>query len=312
MAKGTKGVKSTTTKGTGSKSALMSGQGIEDQVMDILDKGVKVESLEFVQSELKRIVEFAWDKLKNERLHQAPMVATTEKDADGNLLKDDKGKVLKIPSPTYVEGIVRAMVNTETQGRTASHCLGFFQPNRFQDSETGDKLGLINFCPEFLNPDNPQYEEDIVHEFAQVAIHETVHMMNSANGLQDCSKQRHNELFKRMGTYIGLDFSPSGDGKDKKIGWGRTKLSDELRAEVDKLNINADALRFFATEMAPKKSNRSKQVKWACPSEGCGVSFRTSSSKNFNIACMDCTDIDDTEGLGTIDNVVLFERVKVD
>ena len=300
------------TKRKGSKSALKSGQGIEDQVMDILDKGVKVESRELAQANLKIIVEFAWDKLKNERLKKAPMVATTEKDADGNLLKDDKGKVLKVPSPTYIDGIVRAMVNTETQGRTTSHCLGFFQPNRFQDSETGDTLGLINFCPEFLNPDNPQFEENIVYEFAQVAIHETVHMMSAANGLQDCSKQRHNELFKRMVTYIGLDFSHSGDGKDKKIGWGRTKLSDELRAEVDKLNINAEALRFFATEMAPKKSGRSKQVKWACPSEGCGVSFRTSSSQHFNIACMNCTGIDDTEGFGTLDNVVLFEIVKVD
>ena len=41
------------TKRKGSKSALKSGQGIEDQVMDILDKGVKVESLEFAQANLK-------------------------------------------------------------------------------------------------------------------------------------------------------------------------------------------------------------------------------------------------------------------
>ncbi len=59
------------TKRKGSKSALKSGQGIEDQVMDILDKGVKVESLELAQANLKIIVEFAWDKLKNERLKKS-------------------------------------------------------------------------------------------------------------------------------------------------------------------------------------------------------------------------------------------------
>ena len=46
------------TKRKGSKSALKSGQGIEDQVMDILDKVVKVESLELAQANLKIIVEF--------------------------------------------------------------------------------------------------------------------------------------------------------------------------------------------------------------------------------------------------------------
>ena len=282
------------------ESARKSGQSLEDKVLNDLDRGLKVESLEGVQFEARRILNWGWDyRLKNARLNTAPII----KDPSGLKEIDAKGKerVRKIPSPSYIEGRIRPIVNTEPQGRTASSCLGFFQANRFQDSETGELLGVVNICPEFFDRNKPQYHEELNYEFANVVLHEAVHMLNSANGLKDCSKQRHNLQFKETAEYLGLVCYE--DGKDKKIGFGRTRLGEDLKARIDELNIDTDQLKIFARTLDAKKSDRKPAAKWICSNPQCGLGidedgneqggspqqFRTSSDRVFNIMCMDCS-----------------------
>ena len=294
------------------ESAHTSGLGIEDRLIDSLDRGIKVESLALTQLEITRIVDWAWDKkdgLKTLRLKSAPLVA----DRDIPKVQNAKGKLetAKVPSPTYIDGLIRPMINTETQGRTTSNCMGFFQPDRFEDSVNNERLGLINYSPEFFNAKRLKYEDNNELQLIETIVHESVHMINSANGFKDCSKQRHNLKFKETAEAVGLECL--GDGKDKKIGWGHTKLSDKLKGEAMALQINPDALKYFANELAkPKSGNRAKAVRWECP-EACGedgnnVGFRTTSSQDFNIACMNCSDIDNSKGKGTIDQLVMYVR----
>tara|TARA_Y100000310_G_C20350646_1_gene654179 strand:- start:139 stop:750 length:612 start_codon:yes stop_codon:yes gene_type:complete len=194
--------------------------------------------------------------------------------------------------------------------------MGFFSRDRFQDNTNGETLGLINYCPEFFNAKRLKYEETNALQLVETIVHECVHMLNSANGFKDCSKQRHNLKFKETAEALGLECV--GDGKDKKIGWGHTKLGDKLKAEALNLAIDPEALRYFAREIAKTKSGgRDKAVRWECP-QGCGddnknVGFRTTSAKDFNIVCWNCSSVvDDTDGKGklkgTINDLVFYVK----
>ena len=194
-------------------------------------------------------------------------------------------------------GKMQIVINTESESRLRMNCKGYFRREAFQDKD-GILLGVINIVPELFNP---EYDKEPLKErLAEVLIHEMVHATNSCNGDKDCTKNAHNQKFKKTAEMASLVVT---QGK-KAIGWGITELSDELRKILETIDIDETAFDIFALDTKNKPTPRAAAVKWICSNDQCGLGlddegnamsgkpqqFRTTSTREFNIMCLDCNE----------------------
>ena len=105
-----------------------------------------------------------------------------------------------------------------------------------------------------------------------VLIHEMVHYSNYLANIRDCSSSGyHNRKFKVHAEEVGLTCERADDGKNRS-GWAYTRLSPELKVEVDTFQFNQGAFRLFRDIRREKKAPGEKwrsgkqrsMVKWGC------------------------------------------------
>ena len=200
---------------------------------------------------------------------------------------------------------LRFVINTESESRIRLNCKGYFRFDAFEDAKDGEIIGVINIVPELWQPD---YDDKPLKIRLMTTIHhEMCHATNSANGIVDCTKNAHNGNFKNMATLAGSDVTKG----TKSQGWALTTLNEQLVNIVNHgFEFDETAFEIFARDTKGKgkttKGKRAAQVRWECPE--CHKGFRTSSTSAFNIACMDCSTIDDSgKALGNIDQLIMFE-----
>lgn len=163
----------------------------------------------------------------------------------------------------------------------------------------GDKKGTIkmfeiNLTPEFLDLD--------FYETMDTLMHEMVHLYNIVQGVQDVSRNGtyHNAKFKEESIRRGFEYEL--DKPDKKYGWSFSKLTQETKDRLDKMDINKEVFSiarrtpaYFqeiddgaTPEEAEEKGEQTtsrKSFKWLCPS--CKAILRTTKLE-MNIICGDC------------------------
>lgn len=127
--------------------------------------------------------------------------------------------------------------------KTRGTTLGYFTLDKVwknkNDSNKNDELA------EEDKAENTFYEINIdprwfctrtAADITETLLHEMVHYFNKVNGVKDCSGNVHNKKFKAAAERVGLVVE-----RDKKVGWGITSMTDELKEYID-------------TEVQPKES----------------------------------------------------------
>lgn len=162
------------------------------------------------------------------------------------------------------------------------------------DREGKIKLYEINISAEFL---------DLAFlETMDTLMHEMVHLYNTVNKIQDCSRggTYHNKKFKKEAENRGFYFKE--DTPDKRNGWYNPKLTEETKKKILTLGINEKAFVIARRGMALHRSEegiegeqegqqeeqeeeKKKSYRWVCP--GCGLIVR-STKPNISIQCMEC------------------------
>ena len=141
-----------------------------------------------------------------------------------------------------------------------------------------DRHHEINICPEYLN--RPP------EEICATLLHEMVHLLNTINGVQDCSSngQYHNERFKTSAEAHGLNVE-----KVRNYGYAKTSLKPETVKFIKSLDLTAfvlyrDSMRKDTTGSSASQPKQSSTRKYVCPK--CGTSIRA--TKEVNVICGNC------------------------
>lgn len=278
MAKGTKGNKGTGKGKIDTKVSIV--ENVENHEVDIdadsANMGGNVEALSLAkaQAEMKRASDWVFDSMAIDKLIPAD-------------------KVLKF------------VINTESETVLRRNCKGYFNPEAYQDSKTGEIIGVINIVPEMFNPDYD--DKPLKQRLLQTIIHEMTHAVNSLNGIVDCTKNAHNKKFAVTAELAGL-IATKGT---KSQGWGKTELSEQSYNLIEHgFEFDLSAFEIFARDLKGKAKIKkaTPQPRWQCPE--CEQGFRTQSKEVFNIACMDCSLIDDSGSRkGILRNIVKYIKV---
>lgn len=166
------------------------------------------------------------------------------------------------------------VITVQTKGR--QNACAWFWPDRWEDGKPS-RVPEINLCAEHVS--------DGLMELANSVLHEMVHFANWLDGVRDCSaSQYHNRRFKKRCESVGLVCEQHDQ---KRYGWARTRLSDELQAFVASLGINEADLNLRRVAQQGKHRPGSKLKKWSCSCTNlwaaveidatcirCGTSFR--------------------------------------
>lgn len=170
--------------------------------------------------------------------------------------------------------------------KTRSNTLGYFTLDKVWYPQTADGATPdeedckyeICISAQCLEIGPARTAEDI----CAVLLHELVHYSNKVNGVKDCSGKIHNKKFKAAAEKVGLEVE-----RDKKVGWGYTSPSRELRDYITKeIAPKASALNYY--RIIPEKTTGNgpvnKPTKYVCPKCGAKVQGKA----DFELVCKRC------------------------
>lgn len=147
------------------------------------------------------------------------------------------------------------VVTVQTRGRR--NALGWFWAGRWQQAK--QSLSEINLSAESL----------ATCDVGELLIHELAHAENDARGIHDCSGKAHNKHFKSMAESLGL---VCAEKRDKKYGWGFTKLGPAASDFLAKVKFNRSAFDACRTGEVSQAKAGSRLLKAECPD--CGYTIR--------------------------------------
>lgn len=120
-------------------------------------------------------------------------------------------------------------------------------------------------------------------DICETLMHEMCHYFNKLSDIKDCSGNMHNKKFKEAAERIGLEVE-----RGKSVGWGYTKLGEELYLYVhDEVKPSDEAFEYFKS--VPVKENTGKKrkkslFKYTCPE--CGQVVK--GKRDIRILCGEC------------------------
>jgi len=183
--------------------------------------------------------------------------------------------------------------------KTRGEVFGHFTPDKvwLNKYESNDKKkpngdGKVAFYE--INIDPRWFCTRTATDITETLLHEMVHYSNKVNEVKDCSGNIHNKKFKAAAERVGLVVE-----RDKKVGWGYTALSEELKEYIDtEVQAKESVFEYFRTgiiKLDTKKKKRKKSLfKYECPK--CGTIAKA--KKDVKIMCGDCNctmDMEDIE-----------------
>jgi hypothetical protein len=199
---------------------------------------------------------------------------------------------------------------------TLYQCFDYFNENKFnlllphpiitlQSKGKSRSLGWCSVIPIWFNPKKAEEEKKEYYEInisaehiadlgyvgiIETLLHEMVHLSNISQGIKDCNPktQYHNTKFKAECDRIGLVCEQT-----QKHGWSETSLSDNLRSEIEELEIDREIFCIQRAENVEKKIIKKKgDLKYIC--EGCGCSAKAKEGVSLICGCckveMKCVD----------------------
>lgn len=148
----------------------------------------------------------------------------------------------------------------------------------------------LTVCAEFLH-----YP---IEETVDTMLHEMVHLYCRVKDIKETSRGTayHNKKFKEIAESVGMIVDHGN-----KVGYGYTKLSEEMKEFVKKIEINNNVFQIARctngplkppvesesnaneSESQPRKKSHSK--KYICPEDDCKCTVRA--TKDVNIICAD-------------------------
>lgn len=154
----------------------------------------------------------------------------------------------------------------------------------WKNEKTEEEKYEINIVAEALNRG--------VYPVMTTLLHEMVHLHNLVNGIKDTSRGNtyHNMKFKTTAEAHGLLVTHAD-----KIGWSVSKLNGLTMDLIDSYEFSEEVFSLGRRDLdfegagKPRKKKKSSSRKYKCPL--CGTSIRA--SKDVNILCGDCTDIEE-------------------
>ena len=158
--------------------------------------------------------------------------------------------------------------------KTKPNILGYFTLDKvWENAGTKDVMYEINISASSLNRE--------VNDIVGTLLHEQVHQWNKEHDIKDCSQNIHNKKFKNKAEEVGLIVT-----KDKKVGWGYTKVSDELNQIINnELNPKSEIFSYYRIVPEKKSAASTKtQFKYTCPQ--CGMKMRGKSG--CSVLCGSC------------------------
>lgn len=140
------------------------------------------------------------------------------------------------------------------------------------DNKDSDGYFEINITSDYLDRDPV--------EIAGTLLHEMVHLYNTMNNIQDCSRggHYHNAKFKDAAESHGLIVT-----KTPKSGFGQTTPTPETAEYFKSLNLKFDLYR-PTPEKGQRPKKKSSTRKYVCPV--CGTIIRA--TKEVHVTCTDC------------------------
>ncbi len=166
----------------------------------------------------------------------------------------------------------------------------------WEDKEKTIKRYELNIAAEYLNAEFMDTMDSMLHEM--------VHLYNTVNGIQDCSRNGtyHNKRFKaeceRRG-FMFPDMKPN-----PKYGWAFPILKEGTKDRIRRLRINPDAFVIARTGGSSYEGvegengvleleKKSNSYRWVCPV--CGLIVRSSKDDIFIICGEDNTRMEKAE-----------------
>lgn len=131
-------------------------------------------------------------------------------------------------------------------------------------------------------------------DITETLLHEMVHYFNKVNDIKDCNGNVHNKKFKETAERVGLLVE-----RDKKVGWGITSMTDELKEYIDtEVQPKESVFEYFRAGVikldTTKKKRKKSLFKYECPK--CGTIAKA--KKDVKIMCGNCDcgmEIEDVE-----------------
>lgn len=100
-------------------------------------------------------------------------------------------------------------------------------------------------------------------QLVTLLAHETVHAANHANGIQDCTKDRHTKPFQSLAVEMLMTCTQT----DKAHGFNNTQPTAELEALIiGELQVNTEVFRKAAEALPPieAKPKEKTRIGWTC------------------------------------------------
>lgn len=162
-------------------------------------------------------------------------------------------------------------VSPDHKNRAYGWCTNYKAWTDDQKKDTGHYE--INICAEYLNRDNKETLETLLHEM--------VHLYNAVHKIKDTSRSGtyHNENFKKTAEEHGLQVE-----KNDKYGWSTTTLTPESLKYIKTLKENKNKLHRIKPIKKEKQKKKQSMRKYICPI--CETIIRA--TKEVNVICGDC------------------------
>lgn len=168
----------------------------------------------------------------------------------------------------YKNELEKPIISIQSDAKRGAY--GWCTTYKAWESSTGEEYYEINLCAEYLGRG--------LEEICGTLLHEMAHLYNLSRGVSDCNRaQYHNKEFKKAAEDHGLIAK-----KVHRYGWAVTKINDEAKQIISKLNYTFDLAR--KTIVAPKVKKKNPTLKYACPC----CKTKIYSIKPLNVTCDDC------------------------
>lgn len=134
-----------------------------------------------------------------------------------------------------------------------------------------------------INIDPRWFNSRSAIEVVETLLHEMCHYCNKLSDIKDCNGNVHNKKFKSLAEEVGLIVE-----KDKKVGYGYTSLSDELKVYIEEtIKPDDKAFEYFRTgiiKTSTIKPRKKTLFKYTCPE----CSQEVKGKKDVTIKCGLC------------------------